>query len=546
MSYLKAVARLELKEHAARARSAVRERAGRAIRVAAAHPAKTAAAVASVALVGALVVVSAASAEAPNPHVESRLARAEKKRAAVARLGAEMETVPNTVRVFVHLAADHKISEKERLGMKNAMARDAAEFTYKPHSFEEGPMVKVESGTAIVLARGKCALRELISGARAKAPRVVAMHIGEKGCDFALEEEGWSKYETKVHVDRKELQLTAYVYSDGTVLVDADDTFFACTLIREGPVSLKPKIDVQNYFSAGEGGRLRAESMFVCHQKARALPIVDYAIAAFERVFVVSPRGTWLALATCLKTHGIVSIGLNGTVAWIAKSTMLVVVSPSYISTAAEAFVMLCELHNLRIAARALADKDKSDVRFAIGLQDARLLADKGFSSDGPRWTRTCDMFAPFYARSPYVVLTVGPVAIYSSLDRALAPVQAMLEGSEETVLVRAMRKLIEDHGDDSVPAEDVLAGLDPEQELAVFRATDSVSLSIAARGSVATEVGDVVLIARKGANTRASREWNKEWGERWEIAHQSGDYNVYRNVSAAPGFGSSFCLYTP
>ena len=212
MSYfLSAAARLELKNYAARSKSAVRERAGRAARLASAHPVKTAAAVVSVALVGALVV-SAASAETPDPRAGLALTRARKKRAAVDGPSRDdkMDTAPNTVRVFVHLTASSDISRAVLTGMKNAMpiAKDVAELTYNAHSFAERPMVNVESGTAVVLARGACALSGLISDAGARASRVVVLHIGESGCDVALAD-GWRKYETKVNGNE---QLTAYVF----------------------------------------------------------------------------------------------------------------------------------------------------------------------------------------------------------------------------------------------------------------------------------------------------------------------------------------------
>ena len=554
MSYfLSAAARLELKDYAARSKSAVRERAGRAARLASAHPVKTAAAVVSVALVGALVV-SAASAETPDPRAGLALTRARKKRAAVDGPSRDdkMDTAPNTVRVFVHLAASRDISRAVLTGMKNAMpiAKDVAELTYNAHSFAERPMVNVESGTAVVLARGACALSGLISDAGARASRVVVLHIGESGCDVALAD-GWRKYETKVNGNE---QLTAYVFSGGpcTVLVDADDTFFACTLIRdESLVYHTPDIAAKHYFAADSGGRLRAESMFVCHQKVRALPIVD-DVAAFDRVFVVSPRGSWLTLAACLETHGLVTIGIGGLVTWSAKSTMLVVVSPaSLLVHHDDVFVVHCMLHTLRIQARA--SSSSSDVRFTIGADDARLLADETLSSRGPRWTRTCDMFAPFYARPAHVVLAVGPVAIYSSLDRALAPVQTMLdEERSELGLLRVMKshKSHKSHKEsrEGAPKED-LAGLDPEPALAVFRAIPplGVPLSIAALGKDATSKGgDVVLIAKAvSVNIRAGSEWNRVWGKRWEIAHTSGDYRVYLMRSSF-GFGRRFCLYTP
>ena len=562
MSYfLSAAARLELKDYAARSKSAIRERAGRAARLASAHPVKTAAAVVSVALVGALVV-SAASAETPDPRAGLALTRARKKRAAVDGPSRDdkMDTAPNTVRVFVHLTASRDISRAVLTGMKNAMpiAKDVAELTYNAHSFAERPMVNVESGTAVVLARGACALSGLISDAGARASRVVVLHIGEsgeKGANVALAD-GWRKYETKVNGNE---QLTAYVFSGGpcTVLVDADDTFFACTLIRdESLVYHTPDIAAKHYFAAGGGGRLRAESMFVCHQKVRALPIVD-DVAAFDRVFVVSPRGSWLTLAECLETHGLVTIGIGGLVTWSAKSTMLVVVSPaSLLVHHDDVFVVHCMLHTLRNQARA--SSSSSDVRFTIGADDARLLADETLSSRGPRWTRTCDMFAPFYARSAHVVLAVGPVAIYSSLDRALAPVQKMLDDERsELGLIRAMsHKSHKSHKEsrEGAPKED-LAGLDPEPALAVFRATGDaipplgVPLSIAALGSDATSKGgDVVLIAKAvSVNIRAGSEWRRVWGDRWEIAHTSGDYHVYlMHTGSSFGFGRRFCLYTP
>lgn len=533
--YLSALARLDLNNYAARSKSAARERAGRAARLAADHPVKTAAAVASVALVGALVV-GAASAETPEPRVAHRLNRAGKGRATAKRLFSEeeMSAVPNVARVFVHLGispASKEISTAERIRMKNAMPiakADVAEIICDAHEFADKPFIKVESGTAIVVARGKCdALSGLVSSAHTS--RIVVLHIGDSA--FGPTEEGWRKYETKVNVEGKELQITAHVYSVDpcTVLVDADDTFFACTLIRNASlIDIHSPISVIKHGLADEGGKLRAESMFVCHQKVRGQPIVDVPITVFDRVFVVSPRGPWPSLTPCLKCHGLIRIGPLGVVTWIAKRTMLVLVSPAYGVSTAYAFVMHCELHNLRIQAR----KNTSDVRFTIGFHDARLLANKEFSDDGPRWTRTCDMFAPFYARSPYVVITVGPVAIYSSLDRALAPVQTVLDARTEDGLVNAMTKLTPAKGGD-----DTLAGLDTE--LAVFRDTNAVSLSIASGSDeIGGEVGDVVLIA-KSAIPRVE-------SEKWVIVGTSGEYSVYRHKNPAPGFGRRFCLYTP
>lgn len=443
-----------------------------------------------------------------------------------------MSAVPNVVRVFVHLGisqASMDISTAERIRMKNAMPiakAGVAEIMCQAHEFADKPFRKVESGTAIVVARGKCdALSGLVSSAQAS--RIVVLHIGDSA--FGPTEEGWRKYETKVNVEGKELQITAHVYSVDpcTVLVDADDTFFACTLIRNASLIDFPSAISAINHGLAEGGKLRAESMFVCHQKVRGQTIVDDH-TVFDRVFVVSPRGPWASLTTCLKRHGLISIGLNEVVSWIATSTMLVVVSPAYNVSTVSAFVMHCELHNLRIKAR----KMKSDVRLTIGLHDAMLLANKAFSDNGPRWTRTCDMFAPFYARSPYVVITVGPVAIYSSLGRALAPVQTVLgDAGTEDGLVNAITELtLAKRGGDT------LAGLDTE--LAVFRDPKIISLSIASKTDTFRDVGDVVLIA-KAAITRDERE-------KWDIVGASGDYSVYQHRDPA-GFGRRvYCLYTP
>jgi hypothetical protein len=99
------------------------------------------------------------------------------------------------------------------------------------------------------------------------------------------------------------------------------------------------------------------------------------------------------------------------------KGTLLVVVSPAcrWISHK-DLFLMHCMLHNLRESAQA----SQSDVRFTIGEEDAKLLANESVSSEGPRWTKTRELFSPFYEPSSDE-LKIGPLVIRGDpkLDRA-------------------------------------------------------------------------------------------------------------------------------
>jgi hypothetical protein len=317
------------------------------------------------------------------------------------------------------------------------------------------------------------------------------------------------------------------------VLVDADETFFACTLIRNPGVGpIYPRITSSNYFAGVNGSRLRADSVYACHLKVRslrkALGTSMRDAGSFDRVFVVCPNGGWLRLAEILKSHGLAELGSRlddpgaprsesdvWGVKWNydAKNTMLVVVSPACGGLAhKDLFVMHCMLHNLRESAQA----SKSDVRFTIGAEDAALLASEDVSPEGPRWTKTRDIFAPFYESSPYVELKVGPVAIRGDRNRGTVLDTSMLE----TTLASK-------------------GSTHEDAELSVLRSGDRL---VAGRVGASNEVDVVLIVKREYADriyinnggvriikaAHALRQEGLTRLETWQLVEQLAGYGVY------------------
>lgn len=507
MSYLEPVAR-----QYRRVRRSAERSAKRAARLAAEHPGKTAAAV----LAGALAARAVSRYSA-----EKALTAASERMAEMGSSDGSKSVEGSVVRVFVSLGDSYTESQAQRDGMRNALVVGNKES--EPLNFEENEtgVLRVGSGTAVVLARKGEDLGSLIQEAKLAASRIVAVHVGREPCANQTEK-GWRSHEAKVG----NLVVTALLSpldQSEVVLLDADETFFACTLIRDPSAIKGGKVIAEcNYFVGGN--RLRADAMYACHHKVLAVHRGQFDPGGFDRVFVVSPRAGWLLLAELLHSHGLVRLGGPfdesrevWKVTWNpdAKSTLLVVVSPAHgVDGHLDLFLVHCMLHNLRTGALGCG----SDVRFTIGEADARVLAEAAVSPNGPRWTETREMFAPFYASSPYVVLTVGPVAIHGSLKCALGEVQRELDGSDSGAIAAAITKLARVTGG--------LAGLPGiGTDLAVSLSGESLSV---ARGAAPERKTDVALIVKRAHGGLGT----------WDVAH-GGAYSVYVPKSAA-GFGAS------
>jgi hypothetical protein len=414
MGYLKPVAR-QYREAKRRSERAAREIADRAARLATEHPRKTAA-------TGILVGALAARAYSSHRAERARAAASARIREQSRGLESDAERSTSAVRVFV--ALDPRLDYQERIGMKNALAVGSTAQDIQLAFRSDARTVSTSSlVTAIVTSRCD-ELDLLIKKARsAKEHTIVAVHFAKQACALTVGEH-WRSYNARVNGN----VMTAHVYapSSYTVLVDADDTFFACTLIRKPGISpVGRRIEGQNYFAGLGGSRLRADSVYACHLKARslreALKEKTRDAGTFDRVFVVGPLGGWLGLAQLLTSHGIGSLGIRVNAkpssesdVWIVKwnadvkGTLLVVVSPACgLISHKDLFLLHCMLHNLRESAQA----SQSDVRFTIGDDDARLLANGDVSPEGPRWTKTREIFDPFYESSPHL-LKIGPLVI--------------------------------------------------------------------------------------------------------------------------------------
>lgn len=423
MGYLEPVAR-QYREGKRRGERAAREIAERAARLATEHPRKTVAA-------GILAGALAARAYASHRAERARAAASDRIREQSRSLESDAERSTNAVRVFVALDLDPLLADSERLGMKNALVVGSTARDIKLAFRSEDSAVSTSSlVTAIVTSRCD-ELDTLVKKARsAKAHAIVAVHFGKDACALTVGEH-WRSHEARVNGG----VITAHVYAPSSeMLVDADDAFFACTLIREPGISpVGRRIAEQNYFAGVGGVRLRADSVYACHLKARSLSEAmkekTRDAGTFDRVFVVGPVGGWLGLAQLLTSHGLGSLGIRAdarpsggsdvfSVKWNdeAKGTLLVVVSPACgLISHKDLFLMHCMLHNLRESAQA----SNSDVRFTIGEEDAKLLATESVSSEGPRWTKARELFSPFYEPSSDE-LKIGPLVIRGDrLDRA-------------------------------------------------------------------------------------------------------------------------------
>jgi len=440
MSYLEPVAR-QYRELAQRSRRAARMRAERAARFAAKHPVKAA---------SAALLVGALAAREVSRHASGRALSEASKMMSERGRGGDREGSKSTTRVCVMLGGP---SRAECDGMRNALVvgpKDSDVRTFDELSFETTSILEVKFGTAIVLTRDCEELSKLVGRAEKMASRIVAMCLergdATLGARNPLEtsKHGWHSYSGEVVFRGVKRVLAAHVYAPGkTILIDADATFFSCTLIGdETHIVGRGRITEVNYFAGVGGSRLRADSMYACHHKVRALRRSQVHAGGFDRVFVVCPTGGCVDLARRLESHDLATMdddrkGDVWSVRWNRGVTraMLVVVSPAYGKFGHDdLFLMHCMLHNLRVD----AIKSGSDVRFTIGKEDARVLADRSVSPKGPLWTPTQSMFAPFYASSPYVVLKVGPVAIGRRMACG-AQAQTILDRSADSDLETAL-----------------------------------------------------------------------------------------------------------
>jgi hypothetical protein len=390
-----------------------------------------------------------------------------------------------------------------------------------------GSTISTSSLVTAIVTSGCDELDSLIKKARsAKAHTIVAVHFGKDACELTVGGD-WRSHKTRLNGG----VLTAHVYAPSSeMLVDADDTFFACTLIRKPGISpIGSRITEQNYFSGVGGDRLRADSVYACHLKARSLSadLKEKARDAgtFDRVFVVGPLGGWLGLAQLLTSHGLGSLGIRAdakpsgesdlwSVKWNAdvKGTLLVVVSPAcrWISHK-DLFLMHCMLHNLRESAQA----SQSDVRFTIGEEDAKLLANESVSPEGPRWTKTRELFSPFYESSSDE-LKVGPLVIRGD---------PKLDTADPTL---------------------AFTGHTEHAKVAVFRSGGR--LKLAKRDSIDLLEVDVALLMRKAYASRIYRTsggaLNAAHGqgftslEAWKSVAELDEYDVYVPIKTG-GFGA-------
>lgn len=531
MSYLEPVARQYL-ELTRRSRRAARKSAERAARFAAEHPGKAASAAV---LVGALAA-RAMSRRAAERALSKRLAESER--------GGDREGSKSTTRVFVMLGGS---SRAERDGMRNALVvgpKETDARTFDALSFETS-LLQVKFGTAIVLTRECAELSTLVSRAEKTASRIVAMCLERGHAPLGAPKAGWLSYSGEIVVGGVKRVIAAHVYAPGaTVLIDADATFFSCTLVGdETHIVGRGRITGRNYFAGVGGSRLRADSMYACHHKVRALRRSQVDAGGFDRVFVVCPTGGWVDLARLLESHELATMDDKAdvwSVRWNrgVKRAMLVVVSPAHGKSGHEdLFLMHCMLHNLR----AEAIESGADVRFTIGKEDASVLADRSVSPKGPRWTETRSVFAPFYASSPYIVLKAGPVAFGRRTWACGARAQTTLDGTADSDLEAALL---------SISASDLAGECKEEGEHVVSLAARALRFE---SGGSSTDVGVVALIAKRAYVDRvykresgalAMRDEYARGGrdipnlETWRLARSSGDYYVYAPKGAA-GFGA-------
>lgn len=291
---------------------------------------------------------------------------------------------------------------------------------------------------------------------------------------------------------KREVTFTSYAGEERNALVFAPDcvvlidqeagSFFSCTLIRNMRSDVAQELTRDDYCAGTSGKRLRAESMYLCHQKvlafARAEKLHRQSRKAtgkegheidgrYERIFVTSDVHADLRkLVQILSACGLITIendsptgiyalvdhkqkihDLVWNVKWAVQKTMLVICgdlvdgwrgggSVTGDDLGSYEFLLHCLLFNLRMQARRRA----SEVQFTIGNHDAGTVT--GFKEKGSRisawryvepkhWTfaPSCrsveiakayrgepmfwrrDMLLPFYACSPYVILTFGKVA---------------------------------------------------------------------------------------------------------------------------------------
>lgn len=267
----------------------------------------------------------------------------------------------------------------------------------------------------------------------------------------------------------------ALVYApEHTVLVDAEKrepAFFSVTLV---PATLahdaNKQITRDDYCAGTKGDRLRAESMYLCHQKVLRFALLEHERRKpygheikgdYDRVFVTSDIHADLRkFVQVLLACGLITIGEykheqiyeNDTniyeivweATWAAQSTLLVICGDlidgkggggTGDARGSYEFLLHCLLFNLRIQARSL----HSDVLFTIGNHDAATVTAyppyqlvgsldmyveqshfdfaTSFASFEPAeplkglMLGRHKMLMPFYACSPYLMLTFRNVA---------------------------------------------------------------------------------------------------------------------------------------
>jgi hypothetical protein len=225
MGYLEPVAR-QYREGKRRGERAAREIAERAARLATEHPRKTAA-------VGILAGALAARAYASHRAERARATASDRIREQSRSLESDAERSTSAARLFV--ALHPPLADQERIGMKRALVVGSTAREIKL-AFLSGDSTVSKSSLVTAIVTSRCdELDSLIKKARsAKAHTILAVHFGKDACALNVGEH-WRSHEARVNG----CVITAHVYapSSYTVLVDADDTFFACTLIRKPGIS---------------------------------------------------------------------------------------------------------------------------------------------------------------------------------------------------------------------------------------------------------------------------------------------------------------------
>lgn len=381
--------------------------------------------------------------------------------------GAEGAAALVGVRIFARRAGDAGADASAELELlrKLPIRCEHIEPTARWMVVDGTAVVRVRARTSVAEA----ALEATRRLAGMKRQRVVVIVDGIDEVDAALEPTytmpGTVSYTT--YAGRHTAALVSA--TDRAVVVDEDASFFSCTLIDDAsdPRASLEHLEIarREYCAGVRGTRLRAESKYLCHRKVMAFAVAESArrganaheiVGDFERVFVTSDVHADLRkFVQVLRGIGLVTTGkyahgdiyadaraiyeLAWETRWAARNTLLVICGDLVdgfrgTGTGDELgsceFLLHCVIYNFRIQARALG----SEVRFTIGNHDAAtvtayppyVLGSKYVEDAHVAFAGTCgtvalarigasfpliwrrNMLLPFYACSPYLMLTFG------------------------------------------------------------------------------------------------------------------------------------------